>query len=398
MKQRRIYPWVICFMLLFTLGSCIKEEALNMEADIVGVRAEDDIFLLNPVITNNQVTIYLQPNIHDLAKLDMKFDLTPGATIELLQDSLEMPAGEKDVNKAIIDQILKNGVYYKVISQDQQFAKNYLVKLVKTDGGFVPTEYGFEDVSIDKDEKYTIFFNKIDGQDFYNWGSGNPSFSLTLSFGGGVKEPESYPTKTTTEAHSGAKAALLETKLTGSFGAMVKKPIAAGNLFIGSFDTGPVLTDPLSATQVGLPFNQIPLALEGYYKYAPGANVTDENLKPVNMKDSCDIYAVFYNRKKLMAAEPDPKKRVSYLTGHNILNDPSIVAVARLENGGGTGDNGFVKFVLPFKYSGPVVESDVTNLDYSIAIVMSSSKYGDNFIGAVGSKLIVDDLKIVTKK
>lgn len=369
-----------------------------MEADIVGVRAEDDIFLLNPVITNNQVTIYLQPNIHDLAKLDMKFDLTPGATIELLQDSLEMPAGEKDVNKAIIDQILKNGVYYKVISQDQQFAKNYLVKLVKTDGGFVPTEYGFEDVSIDKDEKYTIFFNKIDGQDFYNWGSGNPSFSLTLSFGGGVKEPESYPTKTTTEAHSGAKAALLETKLTGSFGAMVKKPIAAGNLFIGSFDTGPVLTDPLSATQFGLPFNQIPVALEGYYKYAPGANVTDENLKPVNMKDSCDIYAVFYNRKKLMAAEPDPKKRVSYLTGHNILNDPSIVAVARLENGGGTGDNGFVKFVLPFKYSGPVVESDVTNLDYSIAIVMSSSKYGDNFIGAVGSKLIVDDLKIVTKK
>jgi hypothetical protein len=40
-----------------------------------------------------------------------------------------------------------------------------------------------------------------------------------------------------------------------------------------------------------------------------------------------------------------------------------------------------------------------TNLDYcSIAIVMSSSKYGDNFIGAVGSKLTVDDLKIVTKK
>ncbi|ULT22165.1 hypothetical protein KUH03_22010 [Sphingobacterium sp. E70] len=43
-----------------------------------------------------------------------------------------------------------------------------------------------------------------------------------MSFGGGVKEPESYPTKTTTDAHSGTKAALLETKLTGSFGAMFK--------------------------------------------------------------------------------------------------------------------------------------------------------------------------------
>jgi hypothetical protein len=53
---------------------------------------------------------------------------------------------------------------------------------------------------------------------------------------------------------------------------------------------------------------------------------------------------------------------------------------------------------LPFKYTAKVNDADVANLDYSIAIVMSSSKYGDNFIGAVGSKLTVDDLKIVTKK
>ncbi|WP_286775175.1 MULTISPECIES: PCMD domain-containing protein [Sphingobacterium] len=212
----------------------------------------------------------------------MTFDLTPGASIELLKDSLKMPVGTQDMNKVIVDELLKNGVYYKVTSEDHQFTKNYLIKIVKTDGGFVPTEYGFEDTAIDKDDKYTIFYNKIDGQDFYNWASGNPSFSLTLSLGGGTKEPESYPTKTSSDAHSGSKAALLETKLTGAFGAMFKKPIAAGNLFIGAFDTGPVLTDPLSATQFGLPFNQIPLALEGYYKYSPGATVTDENMKPVN--------------------------------------------------------------------------------------------------------------------
>ncbi|WP_448139349.1 PCMD domain-containing protein [Sphingobacterium siyangense] len=398
MKRTRNYSWVICFMLLFSLGSCIKEEALNMEADIVGVHADEDVILLNPVISNTQVTLYLQPNIHDLTKLNMTFDLTPGASIELLKDSLKMPAGTQDMNKVIVDELLKNGVYYKVTSEDHQFTKNYLIKIVKTDGGFVPTEYGFEDTAIDKDDKYTIFYNKIDGQDFYNWASGNPSFSLTLSLGGGTKEPESYPTKTSSDAHSGSKAALLETKLTGAFGAMFKKPIAAGNLFIGAFDTGPVLTDPLSATQFGLPFNQIPLVLEGYYKYSPGANVTDENMKPVNTKDSCDIYAVFYNRKQLMDSEPDPKKKVSYLTGHNILKDPSIVAIARLENGGATATNGFVKFTLPFKYTAKVNDADVANLDYSIAIVMSSSKYGDNFIGAVGSKLTVDDLKIVTKK
>jgi len=398
MKRRGIDLLGICFMLLLGLGSCIKEEALNMEADIVGVRSAEDVFLLDPVIANNQVTLYLKPNSHDLAKLNINFDLTPGATIKLLADSLKMPVGEQDTSKVLVDQLLANGVYYQVTSEDRRFNKNYLVKIVKTDNGFVPTEYGFEDVKIDEDDKFTIFFNTIDGQDFYNWGSGNASFSLTLSMGGGTKAPESYPTKTTTDAHSGSKAALLETKLTGSFGALFKKPIAAGNLFIGSFDTGPVLTDPLAATHFGLPFNQIPVALEGYYKYTPGATVTDKDLKPVDIKDSCDIYAVFYNRKQLMDSEPDPKKKKSFLTGHNILTDRSIVAIARLDDGSATAGDGFVKFVLPFKYTAPVDAADVTNLDYSIAIVMSSSKYGDNFIGAVGSKLIVDDLKIVTKK
>ncbi len=52
MKRTRNYSWLICFMLLFSLGSCIKEEALNMEADIVGVHADEDVFLLNPVISN----------------------------------------------------------------------------------------------------------------------------------------------------------------------------------------------------------------------------------------------------------------------------------------------------------------------------------------------------------
>jgi hypothetical protein len=57
MKQRRIYPWVICFMLLFSLGSCIKEEALNAEADIEGATiAQSDQFLKRkPSIDNNTV-------------------------------------------------------------------------------------------------------------------------------------------------------------------------------------------------------------------------------------------------------------------------------------------------------------------------------------------------------
>ena len=77
------------------------------------------------------------------------------------------------------------------------------------------------------------------------------------------------------------------------------------------------------------------------------------------------------------------------------MTDPSVVAIAKLPNGGKT--NGFMKFSLPFEFRQEVVVDGVINLDYNIAIVMSSSKYGDDFVGAVGSKLIVDDLKLITK-
>lgn len=392
----RIFYLFFGGMFLF-LTSCIKDEPLNMEADIVSVIASEDIFLLDPVISNSSVTLYLKPDQEDVKNLKIDFKLTPGASIVLSAEDFSMPEGEIDTSEVIISQMQKDGVKYKVTAQDGKHAKKYLIKIVNTKGGFVPVQYGFEEFEVEAENKYTVFYNLVDGQKFYNWASGNPSFYLTLMLGGGVIEPGAYPTMVTDEAFSGKKATLLETKGTGSFGAAFKKPIAAGNLFVGTFDSGPVLTDPLSATRFGLPFNKIPVALEGVYKYQVGPKVTDMNLKELDQKDECDIYAVFYNRKQLMESEKDPKKKKSYLTGHNIFTDPSVVAVARLENGDPTKGDGFSKFSIPFKYTKEVQQADVDGLDYSIAIVMTSSKYGDNFIGAVGSKLIVDEIKIVTR-
>ncbi len=377
--------------------SCIKDEALNMEADIVSVHTNEDVFLLDPIISNTSVTLYLKPDHENINNLKIDFKLTPGASIALSKEDFEMPDGQTDTNRMIIDNMQTDGVFYKVTAQDGQHIKKYLVKIVNTNGGFVPTDYGFEEFEIEKINKYTVFYNLIDGHKFYNWASGNPSFSLTLMISGGDYEPNKYPTKTTDESSSGKKGLLLETMSTGSFGLMFKKPIAAGNLFIGSFDSGPVLTDPLSATQFGLPFSQVPIALEGSYKYKAGSTVTDKDMKVLDQNDECDIYAVFYNRKKLMDAEKDPLKKKSYLTGHNVFTDPSVVAIARLENGNTTQGEEFVKFNLPFIYKQPVLDTEVAGLDYNIVIVMTSSKYGDKFVGAVGSLLTVDDLKIITK-
>ena len=46
---------------------------------------------------------------------------------------------------------------------------------------------------------------------------------------------------------------------TGSFGAMVQMYIAAGNLFIGSFDLANALKDPLRATKFGIQYYKLSL-------------------------------------------------------------------------------------------------------------------------------------------
>ena len=52
--------------------------------------------------------------------------------------------------------------------------------------------------------------------------------------------------------------------------------------------------------------------------------------------------------------------------------------------------------VFDFKYrEGKNVDPDrLKNYEYSLAIVFSSSFYGDHFIGGVGNTLWIDDVKI----
>jgi hypothetical protein len=64
---------------------------------------------------------------------------------------------------------------------------------------------------------------------------------------------------------NGGKCVKLTTKDTGSFGSMVKMYIAAGNLFVGSFEVGQALNNAMKATHFGFPFFYYPLKLEGWY-------------------------------------------------------------------------------------------------------------------------------------
>lgn len=103
--------------------------------------------------------------------------------------------------------------------------------------------------------------------------------------------------------------------------------------------------------------------------------------------DECSIMAVLYE------TTLDEKGNNIPLTGHDINTSDRRVAVAQLADGSAKAD--WESFKIPFQnLEGKKYEA---GKDYQIAIVCSSSKKGDLFVGAGGSTLFIDDLEVIGK-
>ena len=356
--------------------SC-EGEPLNAECDIESAFLPDDVLIREPVIENDKVTFMLK-NGTDRTALAPEFTITPGAVIE-------PPSGT--VRDFTTPQT------YTVTSEDRKWHKNYTVSATYIT---ISLQYDFEHVRLEETNKarYDVFYEVgTDGKESLTWASGNPGFALT---GMAANKPSDvFPTYQINDGRSG-KAVALTTRMTGSFGALVNKPIASGSLFLGKFDLSTALSKPLESTCFGIPFSKIPLYLKGYYKYAPGEtymeldkSITDK-LKPIPGKtDECNIYAVFF----------ETSDGMEYLDGTNVMSDdnPNIVAVAALSPEERTATSEWREFNLPFKYR-PGKTIDFGKLQdghYSITICMASSIDGDYFCGAPGSTLIVDEVELI---
>ena len=306
-----------CFLYLLMvggLGACIQSEPLNAEADITACKILNAKGLPetnikgNIIINNAQVLAQANPKI-DLTNLALQVTLTEGASIS------------PDPSKVMdYSQTRK----FTVTSQDGNWHKEYSVIIDTFD---LPFQYDFEHYELNETGKYQVFFEETQGTALfkqYIWASGNSGFALT----GVGRNPQEYPTVSIENGIDGSRAIKLETKSTGQFGETVKMPIAAGNLFLGSFDVNNAVQKPLKATLFGLPFGKKPLKFKGYYKYVPGTQsfkAKDKNGNTVTIsrqEDEGDIYAVLYE-----AAGLDGK----VLDGNNVLTSKNIVALARVE-------------------------------------------------------------------
>lgn len=388
MKLKNVFAGMI---MCLAITSCIQDEGLNVEAAIDGCNGSN--IQLSTINTYSKtVSIYVS-KATDLSTLEIQFELPEGAEIEPVDAAANDHAPKYDFSNSKVpvtsEQTLEQYQRkFRVTSESRTTEAVYMITVIKSE---LPTEYHFENIE-DGNNKYHIFYEfNLQKAEMLQWASGNPGFNLT----GMARSPLDYIT-IQSQGYIG-KGAKLETKSTGSFGAGVSMPIAAGNLFIGSFEVGNALKDAMKATKFGFPFYKHPTRLSGYYKFKPGTDYTSYTLgsdgkknffidASMNGKDKGDIYAVLY--------EADNVE--DFLDGYNSLNSPKIVSLARIKSEDVKETNEWTSFDLPF-----VLQNNKTINDnmlaagkYKLAIVFSSSVEGAAFKGSVGSTLWIDEVTI----
>ncbi len=375
MKSAHVF---LLLMVSLAFSSCIKDEALNAEADILTAEVPQEILKMDPVVENNRVTFRVKSNT-DLTQQAPVFTLTVGATIQPESGTV------RDFTQPQI---------YTVTSQDGQWKKEYTVTFIISELSF---RYGFEHFRLDESGRYHVFY-EVDGagEKIMDWASGNAGFAITA----GETPAGLYPT-TYIETGDGNHALKLSTKRTGPLGALFKKPIAAGNIFMGTFDVGAALGSPLKAVKMGVPFEQVPEILRGYFKYKSGdvyiqvveneqGETVIEEFENGEIPDQWDIYAIFYdnNDGKLI------------LDGTNKFTHDNLVAIAHIDQQDAVETDEWSEFEIPFEYmTGKTIDPQkLSNGGYNISIVITSSIAGDFFKGAENSTLLIDDLEIIYKK
>lgn len=385
MKQSRFIVAALSMSCITTLSSCFKEEPLNAECDIeqAYIHADNKILFTNPsdtlvnVQSDTTKIEFTMTQFANLKKQAPMFRLTQGATIKPESGS--------------VHDFSKGPVTYVVTSENKQWSRTYQVSIKKGQTTMPKEkEFEFEDAYLSKG--YYNWQENWNGDILGIWATGNSGFNISNP----SAKPEEYPTVMIEDGHR-RKGVQLTTRRTGGFADVVKKPIAAGNLFIGQFNATDALTDAMKATKFGRPFSfsAKPVKLEGWYKYQAGEKFTDKNMQELDRHDYGTIYAVLYEN-------IDEKGNAVLLYGDNVQTSKQIVALALV--GETHDDNGKVAigntkewhhFSVDFKYEKAIDPIKLKNGGYSLTIVSSSSSDGANFLGAVGSTLWIDSFKLI---
>ena len=381
--QHRHYDFIIVAILaLMTVmtSSCFGDEPDYCEADIetatLHVPNPSEFFFqatdsIQTVFSTDSVITFAVRGDADVSALAPEFTLSPGATV--------VPASGS------VHDFSQGAVTYTVTSQDGKWQRHYRIFVTPTLVTVTDTlKFDFEHYELEPStQRFYMWHNTLpDGSLGNDWATANDGFRISMS----TAKAEDYPTTPLVPGYEGA-GVCLTTRDTGPFGRMANKRLAAGNMYLGTFDIRIAMSDHLHATRFGIPFTDRPDSFTGYYTYEPGPTVQDFYGNPIAGRvDSANVYAVFYRNHDAAGNE-------AVLYGDNVLSSDLIVAVANM--GYVTPTTTWTPWDVKFVYREEVDEQLLASRGYSLAIVFSSSGAGGSFIGAIGSRLCVDKVRLI---
>ena len=250
------------------------------------------------------------------------------------------------------------------------------------DADYGDTEY--IEIGVDKDNK--------------TWATGNQGAAFAIALGANADLP-SLPY----QRSNGENAAELATQNMGALAAAFGgKGVAAGNLFAGRFEIGTVTN---AHPVFGTPYTQKPIGFKVDYKYSPADGLMDGKLKAVDGEDAMDMYLILEKR------DGAEVKRLGvgwYRSGEEQTDwKTQEVDIKYARNGQAPeGVEEYAKHVLKYGHDGDTSAKepsdmpeatwgDISDKPTHILVVFTSSYLGDYFIGAPGSKLVVDSFELL---
>ncbi|MDH8702090.1 hypothetical protein M2138_001444 [Dysgonomonadaceae bacterium PH5-43] len=348
------------------LSSCIKDEALNHEADIISLSFPENSLRDNPQYYTDYIIVYPKEDVN-LRELPVEVEVTQGASYI----RKENPTLDSD-----------SLFFIKVTSESKEYSKTY--PIIQS---FLSVAFDFE--TWIKPNKNYQYENPIEGS--LRWYSSNNG--TAIAWRSPSKKAEDYPVRKYTRADGKGSAVELRTivgpgKIAGG---IQNIPCLAGSVYLGGFNALTGLTNPLRSTSFGVPFNEgKPTKLTGYFKYNVGSEdyINKDGTRDKDKSDQCSIYSVIF--------KTDSKNE--FLYGDNIATSPNIIARAEVNTDNITSMDNLTYFEVDFdynSYSTPFDWNELKNNQYKMSIVFSSSYRGQHYEGRPGSTLIVDDIKLI---
>ena len=380
-------------------GTAVTE---NMTAKLESLSVESPAIVKNfdpakPSSTNT-FTVLSNAKAEDL-QIAPKATLGEGCTFASIETNIggqtaEIKEGDKiDFSKFGEDDY----VAYNVVAQDPNYTKRYILKVAVLP--VAQDEYLFNDWV----DGTSLNLDGTPIKEPKGWATSNGAANLIHLFDESMGLYPTYPDgsfKPLPVLQNGTDIARVGTLMTKGGNAFITfiPAVTAGTLFIGSFNVD--MTNTLKSTRFGLPFvkTAFPKSFDVNWMYQPGTDYyitkgtknADGSFTP-EYKEDGTLYV-------LKPGETDKGSvavviyevsdyEADYLDGTNLKTDARIAARAVLEK---SESSSFATESKTFE----VKKAFDASKKYKIAIVFSSSAYGDSFEGGEDSELFVKSIKL----